>query len=216
MSTNESLALEIQAGNTEKMTDLWEKVERLVYWKARRVAAAIDESGISTGIEYDDLCQCGFFALVSAVTSYRPEYGAFSTVLMLHLKTAFAEVTGFRTRRQMRDPLRLAGRLDEPVGKDKKHRLFEVFPDPAAEAMISAVAEREVQQQRREAVRAAVAGLPVLERAVLDCRYFQDMGVPETATALGITEKETRRLESNALRYLRHPDRSRTLQEYWE
>lgn len=215
MSTNEELVERIHAGESDCMAILWEQVERLVYWKARRVAVAIDESGISTGIEYDDLCQCGFFALASAVASYRPEYGAFSTVLMLHLKTAFAEATGFRTMRQMRDPLRLAGRLDEPVGKDKKHRLFEVFPDPAAEAMIAAVSEHEIQEQRREAVRAAVAGLPDLERAVLDCRYFQDMDVPETATALGITEKDARKLESNALRYLRHPDRSRKLREFW-
>ncbi len=56
MSTNESLVQEIQAGNTEKMTVLWEQVERLVYWKARRVMAAVSESNISNGIEIDDLC----------------------------------------------------------------------------------------------------------------------------------------------------------------
>ncbi len=131
------------------------------------------------------------------------------------LKTALAEATGYRTKRQMQDPLRRAISLDLPVGEDEESSFSEIIPDPAAEAMLSAVSEREVQEQRREAVRAAVAGLPPLERSVPDCRYFQDMSIPEAATALGIGEKGARKLESNALRYLRHPDRARKLREFW-
>ncbi len=51
-------------------------------------------------------------------------------------------------------------------------------------------------------------------RSVLDFRYFRDMGIPETAATLRISEREVRRLENNALRYLRHPDRSRKLREF--
>lgn len=215
MSTNESLVQEIQAGNTEKMTDLWNQVERLIRWKAWRVAAAIDESGISTGIEYDDLCQCGYFALVTAVASYKPGSCAFTTCFMNCLKTAFSETTGYRTKRQMQDPLRWAVSLDLPVGEDEETPLSELVQDPKAETAVSAVAERDEQGQRREAVRAAVAGLPALERSVIDCRFFRDMGTPDTAATLRITEKDARKLESNALRYLRHPDRSRKLREFW-
>ncbi len=161
MSTNESLVQEIQAGNTEKMTDLWNQVERLIRWKAWRIVAAIDESGISTGIEYDDLCQCGYFALVTAVASYKPGSCAFTTCFMNCLKTAFSETTGYRTKRQMQDPLRWAVSLDLPVGEDEETPLSELVQDPKAETAISAVAERDEQEQRREAVRAAVAGLPV-------------------------------------------------------
>lgn len=213
MSTNESLVLEIQAGNTEKMPILWNQVERLVYWKASRVMAAVSDSG---GVELDDLYQSGYFALVAAVATYKPGNCAFTTCFMNCLRTTFAEATGYRTQRQMRDPLRRAVSLDLPVGEDEETAFSELIPDPTAEAMISAVAEREVQKQRCEAVRSALVGLPVLERAVLDLRYFQDMSIPETARALGISEKEARKLESNALRYLRHPDRSRKLREFWE
>ncbi len=214
MSTNESLVLEIQAGNTEKMTDLWNQVERLIRWKARRVTAAINESGISSGVEFEDLCQCGYFALAAAVASYRPENGAFTTWLMFRLKTTFVEATGYRTKRQMQDPLRRAVSLDLPVGEDEESSFSEIIPDPAAEAMLSAVLEREVQEQRREAVRAAVARLPALERSVIDCRFFRGMGIPDTAATLRITEKDARKLESNALRFLRHPDRARKLREF--
>lgn len=51
MSTNESLVQEIQAGNTGKMIVLWERVERLIRWKAWRVVAAIGESSFSSGAE---------------------------------------------------------------------------------------------------------------------------------------------------------------------
>jgi len=194
---------------------LWEQVERLVYWKARRVAVAINESNISSGVEFEDLCQCGYFALVAAVTSYKPGSCAFTTCFMNCLKTAFAEATGYRTKRQMQDPIRWAVSLDLPVGEDEETSFSEIIPDPAAEGAISTVAEREVQEQRREAVRVAVAGLPAQERAVLDLLYYQNLSVSETATALGITEKDARKLEGNALRYLRHPDRARKLREYW-
>lgn len=213
--SNEELVARIQAGESDCMAVLWEQVEKLVRWKAWRVVAAINESNMLSGVEFEDLCQCGYFALMAAVTSYKLGSCAFTTCFMNCLKTAFAEATGYRTKLQMQDPLRWAVSLDLPVGEDEETSFSEIIPDPVAEAMISAVAECDEQEQCREAVRSALAGLPTLERSVLDLRYFQNMGIPDAATALGITEKDARRLESNALRYLRHPDRVRKLREFW-
>lgn len=215
MSTNEELVEKIQGGESDCMVVLWDQVAGLVRWRAWRVVTAINESGVSVGIEYDDLCQCGYETLADAVAGYTPGSCAFSTFFVSRLKTAFATATGYRTKRQAQDPIRWAVSLDLPVGENEETSFSEVIPDPAAEGAISAVAERELREQRREAVRAAVAGLPAQERAVLDLRYFQDMSVSDAATTLGISEKDARRLESNALRYLRHPDRSRILREFW-
>lgn len=213
--SNEELVTRIQGGESDCMAELWNQVERLIRWKAHRVTAAIGESSFSSGVEFEDLYQCGYFALVAAVASYKPGRCAFTTCFMNCLKTAFAQATGYRTKRQMQDPLRRAVSIDLPVGEDEESSFSEIIPDPAAEAMLNAVSEKEVQEQRREAVRAAVAGLPDLERSVIDCRFFRDMGIPDTAATLRITEKDARKLESNALRYLRHPDRARKLREYW-
>lgn len=215
MSTNESLVREIQAGDIEKMAVLWEQVERLVYWKASRVMAAVSESGFSGGVELDDLYQSGYFALVAAVKTYKPGSCAFTTCFMNHLRTEFAEATGYRTQRRIHDPLRLAVSLDKPVGEDEETPLSELIPDPAAEAAITAVADTEMRNQCSEAVRQAMAGLSDLETAIIDYRYFRGLVITKTATELGITEKEARKLESNALRYLRHPDRARKLREFW-
>ena len=83
--------------------------------KARQVLAALDGKG---GVELADLVNSGFLAMVAAVESYQPENGAFSTWFMYHLKTAFAETTGYRTRRSRNDPIQCAVSLSTPLSDD--------------------------------------------------------------------------------------------------
>lgn len=213
--SNEELVAAIQAGEQERMGELWDQVAGLVRWKANRVMTSLELQRNSCGVEFDDLCQCGYLALVAAVADYRPGGGSFNTLFMFRLKTAFAEATGFRTKHQLYDPLRWAVSLDMPVGEDEETNFSELIPDPAEEAAITAVADTEMRKQCSEAVRQAMAGLSDLETAIIDYRYFRGLVITKTATELGITEKEAQKLESNALRYLRHPDRARKLREFW-
>lgn len=213
--SNEELVARIQTGESCLMVNLWEQVSGLVRWKANRVMTSLELQRNSCGVEFDDLCQCGYLALVAAVADYRPGGGSFNTLFMFRLKTAFAEATGLRTKRQLHDPLRWAVSLDMPVGEDEETNFSELIPDPAAEVAITAVADTEMQKQCSEAMHAAMTGLSDSEVSVIDCRYFRGMSLPDAATTLGITAKEAKKLESNALRYLRHPDRARKLREFW-
>ena len=92
--SNEELVAAIQAGE-DRMCELWEQVDGLVKWKAKQVMTALDGR---CGVDFDDLYQSGYPALVAAVDSYNPESGVFSTWFLYSLNTAFAEATGFRTR----------------------------------------------------------------------------------------------------------------------
>ena len=40
--------------------------------------------------------------------------------------------------------------------------------------------------ERRRAVLAAVDGLPEMDRVIIQCRYFADLGEAETAALLGV------------------------------
>ena len=92
--SSEELVVKIQAGAVELMGQLWEQVERLVKWKAKRIMTVL-EGCPGRGVEFEDLYQSGYLAMVAAVNTYDPAAGgAFSTWLMYHLKTAFAEATG--------------------------------------------------------------------------------------------------------------------------
>lgn len=97
MITNEELVIAIQAGEN-RMGELWEQVERLVKWKAKRIMTALELKGSPCGVEFDDLYQSGYPALVEAVETYDPAAGAFSTWFMYYLQKAFAVVTGYLSR----------------------------------------------------------------------------------------------------------------------
>lgn len=85
--SNEELVAVIQAGASERMGELWEQVCGLVKWKANHAMTAM-EGFPGRGVEFDDLYQSGYPAMVSAVEAYDPAAGAFSTWFMYHAKNS--------------------------------------------------------------------------------------------------------------------------------
>ena len=86
--SNEELVALIQAGDREQLPRLWAQVERFVAKLARRRMVVTDGFG---GVEFDDLYNSGYDALVTAAGSFDPGAGrSFIGWLTLHLKTAFA------------------------------------------------------------------------------------------------------------------------------
>ena len=116
--TSEELVAEIQAGSVDLTGQLWEQVEGLVKWKAKRIMTVL-EGCPGRGVEFEDLYQSGYLAMVAAVDTYDPASGAsFSTWLMYHLKTVFAEATGYRTQKGRQEPLNNYTSLDTPLSDD--------------------------------------------------------------------------------------------------
>lgn len=127
--SNEELVADIQAGAVERMGELWEQVDGLVKWKAKQVMTALNGR---CGVDFDDLHQSGYPALVAAVDSYNPEIRAFSTWFMYHLKRAFSEATGYRTKSGRNEPLNHSISLDTPLNSEtlKKHNISGGNPTP--------------------------------------------------------------------------------------
>ena len=198
--TNEELAVLIQNGERDKLPELWAQVERFVARQARR--RLVLSAGLG-GVEFGDLYNAGYLALVAAVDSFDPAAGrSFISWLTLALKTAFAEAGGYRSRKQARDPLHRAGSLETPVGEDEDSTtLGELIPDPAAEAAMLDVEERHRQGRLRTALYTAIGTLPPdLQEAILG-RYFRGEIVSTKA-------------HTAALRALRHPKVSMHLRAY--
>lgn len=139
--SNEELVAQIQAGAVEDMATLWEQVVQLVKWKAKRIMTALELRGSPCGVDFEDLVQSGYPALVAAVEHYSPDKGAFSTWFMYHLQKEFAEITGFRTNRSRNDPLNTAYSLDTPLdAEDAESSSFgELIQDKQATANMEAV-----------------------------------------------------------------------------
>lgn len=67
--SNEELVLLIQSGRDDLLSQLWEQVERFVCQQARRWVQAWQ----SRRVEFDDLYQSGFLAVIKAVENFDPE-----------------------------------------------------------------------------------------------------------------------------------------------
>ncbi|MBQ8881076.1 MAG: sigma-70 family RNA polymerase sigma factor [Oscillospiraceae bacterium] len=194
---NEELVAVIQAGE-DHMGELWIQVEGLVTWAAKHRIAILEGR---CGVEFEDLYQSGYPALVAAVYSYKPGNGAFSTWFMLYLRTAFAEATGFRTVKQKLDPLNTALSLDAPLGDDADSTTFEdITADPRAAAYIENVEETVWREQLHDTLESALAGLPEDQSRVLRMRYYEGRTCASIVedldcTAAGILDKEQRALK---------------------
>lgn len=212
--SNEELVAAIQAGATGRMGELWEQVAGLVKWKANHVMTALDGR---CGAEFNDLYNSGYLAMVAAVDSYKPESGAFSTWFMYHLKTAFAEATGCRTKAGKNEPINNALSLDKPLTDEADSSLFGDFiPDKKASATMEAVEEREYQKQLHDALETALDAVPENYGDVLRLRYYQNMTLEECGGVLGVGAERVRQMENKGLRFLRKPKNAACLRPFYD
>lgn len=198
MSTNEELAQAIKTGERDKLLTLWDQVRRFAYQQARRWAAAG-----RGGATVEDLQQESFLALLDALERWRPDAGPFLSMYALRLKAAFTAATGQRTQRDRLDPLQDSTSLDAPMTDSEGDPLLlsDVIPDPAAEAEIENVVERDAAALRNEAIRQALDALPADQRRAVVLRYWWGQQVDAKA-------------HNKALRALRRPAVSRGLRQY--
>lgn len=175
--TNEELVALIQAGERDKLPELWEQVERFVALQANRLLHAMgpDKAALA-GVEFGDLYNSGYFALVDAVERYDPADGCkFITMLGMRLKSYFSETTGFRLARQRKDPLNSAKSMDARLKEnDEDSGAFGDFiPDPKAAQALQAVEDTIQRDYTRKAVREALEQLPVEERLAVKAYYYE-------------------------------------------
>ena len=211
--SNEELAVLIQTGEREHLPQLWAQVERFVAKQTNRRMTATGGFG---GVEFGDLYNAGYLAMVSAADSFDPAAGcSFVSWLALHLKTAFAEAGGYRSPKQAQDPLHRAGSLDVPTGDDEDGAaLVELVADSAALLAFERAEECQYRAQLRAALGEALGQLPAHCRNIIRRRFYRGQTFSAIAAEMGIQPEIVRKWEGEALKQLRHPRISRSLMEY--
>lgn len=208
--TNEDLVALIQAGERDRLPELWDQVERFVASRANRLLIAMGDRAAVHGLEYGDLYNSGYFALVDAVERYDPAQGMqFIGLFALRLKSAFAEAGGWRTSK--RDPLNSAKSMDARLKEDDEGSgaFGDFIPDPRAAQALQDVEEQQYQEQLHAALERALGTLEDDEEAVIRARYYQGRTFEEIGPQAPATA-------ASALRKLRRPQARKELEQFIE
>lgn len=211
--TNEELVVQIQNGNTDLYIELWENVKGLVVCLAR------DRYNITNwkhGVELDDLVQCGYIALVSAVKYFDASLGwKFTTFLDKTLKTEFASTIGYNRK----EPLNSAIRFETPLkgsGEDDEERTFydilseETDPTSFEDNIIESVWVEELRAELKK----AIAAIPEEQGEMIQLRYGKGLSVDQISKSRGIDPKTIRSLEQKGLHSLRKPQIRSALERF--
>lgn len=209
--TNEELAGMIQAGERERLPQLWDQVQAFVRSEAARWLRAWRKSRPS--LEFDDLYQYGYIALCEAVKTYHAEKnGSFIGWLAFYLKTEFAQEIGCRTPKQLRERQTLVLSLDAPIGRDTEEiTLGDAVADP--EDKYANVETAVYHEQLKAVVGKALEELPQPRREVLQLRYYDGLTLAEIGGKIGISKEQVRQRENKGLRALRKGNTAAELRE---
>jgi RNA polymerase sigma factor (sigma-70 family) len=203
--SNEELVAEIQAGATERMSELWEQVEGLIKWNANRIMTVL-EGCPGRGVEFEDLYQSGYLAMVTAVNTYNPTAGGnFATWLMYHLKSAFAEATGYRTQKGRQEPLNNYLSLDTPLTDDTdSDSLMDLIADPSGQNGIISAEDALYREQLHDAMEEALSAIPEQYADALRLRYYDGLSLNRAGEIRGVSGERIRSMENKGIRLLRN------------
>lgn len=181
----------------DNILEVWVGVRRFALKQARKWSLE------GTGATLEDLEQSAFIALVNALKDFDAEKSSFLNWYALHLKTEFAEATGRRTVRQRKDPLAAALSLEADLTDTEgdPFTLADVVADPAAEAAINSVAERDELEHLQAALAPALEALPEEQRAAIIGEFWNG-------------QRAAPKIKNRALRTLRKPEHSKALRQF--
>lgn len=201
--TNEELAIEIQNGKTEYLPVLWEQVERFIRKMAAQRLQALQNNPNTeeSNVEFDELYDSGYFAVINAVKYFKPETGyTFLTFLSYPLKNAFNEIVG-RAKIKRCDPLRTAISLETPIGEDENLTLGETLADETdiADEVINSLNTKEMHK----AIDIALAKLSPLEEKAIRLEYYSGLDLKQSSEVMRISPAKVKYLRSTGMSKLR-------------
>lgn len=174
--TVEEIVARIKAGETDLLPMLWERVEGFVKKKAN---GFLYDHSTAYGMDFDDLCQEGFFAVLDAVKSYDP------ATCSCHFKSYLATVISRRylnlvyvrpgSDKGPKNPLDRSVSLDLPVDDEDGETIADTLTDgidPAGDVLHDLWLT-----ELRETMEAALSSIKAEQAAALRRRWYGVSGV---------------------------------------
>lgn len=203
--TNEELAIRIENGEPELMTDLYNNCRRLLGMVALRYYNQYPSRCAECGIEITDLINESYFALPAAVKAYCAsdrEY-KFTAFLRYPLAKIFNQLLGFRTKQGQAEPLNHCRRLDEPVPGADDLTYGDMVEDISAAEIYEEVEKRADFATLYE----EMEKLSDKEQDVLKRHYFENETFSNIARSDGVSNNAIQQHKVKALQKLRKSKR---------
>ena len=177
--TNEELAIQIQAGNTQYYYELWQSVYKLMYKILHKKLSRLE---LPNYLTYEDMGQELYFAFCNAVQAYddtKPYM--FNSYLEYHIMNAIRSVLPSK-------PLHETS-YNQTTGEDESTELIEFIVDDTAAEKLHNLELTDIQTQTRQ----AVAELPYNERKAITLYYFNDLKYKQVGKIMGIDEAKAKK-----------------------
>ena len=202
--SNEQLAIEIKAGNSDLLITLWEQVKPFICKQARHWVFSFN--GLH-GIEHDDLINAGYFAMLQAVKAFDPNRNevSFIGLLSFYLRKHFSSVYGMQSAAGKNDAIHMSVSLDTPVVEDEDTPLSELIPDKNSHIPFEQIVQLDYIAYLHKALDTILDTLPAKYKEIIMLRYYENQDIPTVAATIGMTEKEARAAEKKAMRLIRTP-----------
>lgn len=196
--TNEQLFDLIKDGNEDLKPVLWERVNKLLYFKANIFYSAHSSLCAKYGIALENLQQQTYSAFERSLKKYDSSRGLFSTYMSYVFKWALREVL----RGNKKVPLSDAVSLDAPTcidSDDKDGTLADIISDPQTDSEFDWICF----QDTANIIRSAVEELPDKEKSVIKSYFFEGKSVKAIAFECGEAENSITLCKNRGLAALR-------------
>ena len=192
--TNEELAQLIKQGNKRYYATLWEQTSRLIH---KLIYKHASKRKLPNDIDFDDIFQCGYFAMVNAVNAYSPEKDLkFNTYLDFQVMNAIQLTIDRGQRKGMNTPRLQEYSYNRTVSNSEGEEveIIDLMPDKQSPKIYEG------------------AELPEKLREIITGYYFNGENLPTLAEKLGVSVETVRQRKRQALRIL---ERNRALKQLY-
>lgn len=218
--TNEELVICIQNGSKEYLQLLWTQVEKYIkLWANKYAFGTYSGQCLALGVTADDLYQVGYFAVINAIETYKPDAGkTFLSWLTFYIQNWFN--TTLKINKQagkyygQSDALLHSCSLDQKsANNDTDLDIKDFIPDRLAEQAFVQVEDSMYQAQVRRDLVEAIDQLPGTYAKIISAYYFDGVRIQSLASTLNLSRVRVDAIRRSALLKL---SRAKSLAHYKE
>lgn len=211
MATNEELALLIQQGHKEYISELWANCYKLLYMLSDKFYFARTERIAACGYTQEDLYQGCFFVMLKMIEAYDPEKGyKFTSYANWHLKRFFNRtVFGYDPRaKRLKNPLNDSDSVDVPIrsskdGADTDNLVIDKIEDETAELDFECVEDEVCNTELHNALEDGIKTLSDNQQTAIRERFYNSATLDRIGGMIGVSSSRAGQLTGEALRELR-------------